>query len=596
MYQSPSPYSQNDTLFTRSITHDNFFGHVPQSLISTREEKKLDSINTLNPSQLARYYAPNHYVVGYADPAFELGEHSLGLSYHDNVSRKILTRDRHDDLPLLLQTEYTCHSFDDNPSTFAAIDDTADQTGNITGSLYASQKDDVESKSNRDRLISMSANSVPGERPYLSHIFGAIPQKYKPLYPQIPLVETKDPKQQKEWFTLTLQDHKPTLIVNDKEYSILKNGEGKVNAKLSLSKAGLKGKILNSPDSYNTNQTNSSNQTNLTSSNQYDTTDKTINLNKRINLQYQDSPDSIYPISNLDNNNKFEQTVNSLYSSSVPISSQAYSYGANKPENNAFGTYINDSTNISNSNGIDYINNDIDDYNTFREFQQNSKKLQKPLNQQNQTNQSNTSSTKTNQTNSTKSNITETFANTNYESIIPVLSEQYLNALKTRAVAVAFYVRNNPNYNYWKQNWEFLQSNLDKSNLLFQRLNESDMDIAFVVNKGDEIKFRIKDNNRYVPINVYQYVLYHEMAHMSTHELQHTPKFKELLAILSLAGFELGFIDLNRIPVNYYLTNGQPILCRESIKDEIMDGCNHLSKHTKNSEYYIQLCNYISGK
>jgi hypothetical protein len=162
----------------------------------------------------------------------------------------------------------------------------------------------------------------------------------------------------------------------------------------------------------------------------------------------------------------------------------------------------------------------------------------------------------------------------------------YLEALKIRAIAVCKFLNNHRSYRNWSSNWKLLEKNLRRNGLLFERLDDTDADIAYVINKGDQVKFRIRDEKRYVPLNIYQYVLYHEMAHMSTTELQHTPKFHELLNIISLAGFELGFIDLSRTTKEFYMTNGQPILCRASMKEEIMDGCDWLKKANPNSGLY----------
>lgn len=162
----------------------------------------------------------------------------------------------------------------------------------------------------------------------------------------------------------------------------------------------------------------------------------------------------------------------------------------------------------------------------------------------------------------------------------------YLQALKIRASAVCKFLNDHKSYSKWASNWRLLEKNLKRNGLLFERLDDTDADIAYVINKGDQVKFRIRDEKRYVPLNIYQYVLYHEMAHMSTTELQHTPKFHELLNIISLAGFELGFIDLSRTTKEFYMTNGQPILCRASMKEEIMDGCDWLKKANPNSDLY----------
>ena len=170
----------------------------------------------------------------------------------------------------------------------------------------------------------------------------------------------------------------------------------------------------------------------------------------------------------------------------------------------------------------------------------------------------------------------------------PIANEadyMYMNALKVRAMAVCQYLKNNRMYNKWSSNWSMLEKNL-KGGKLFERLSETDADIAYVVDKGREIKFRIRDNDRYVPINTYQYVLYHEMAHMSTKELQHTEFFMKLLNIISLAGFECGFIDFRRLPSSFYMTNGKPILCKSSMKEEVCSGAEWLKAENPNSETY----------
>lgn len=164
----------------------------------------------------------------------------------------------------------------------------------------------------------------------------------------------------------------------------------------------------------------------------------------------------------------------------------------------------------------------------------------------------------------------------------------YLQALKIRASAVCDFLNNHASYRNWASNWKLLEKNLKRNGLLFERLDDTDADIAYVINKGDEVKFRIRDEKRYVPLNIYQYVLYHEMAHMSTTELQHTPKFHELLNIISLAGFELGFIDLTRTTKEFYTTNGQPVLCRASMKEEISYGCDWLKKANPKSALYYE--------
>ena len=173
----------------------------------------------------------------------------------------------------------------------------------------------------------------------------------------------------------------------------------------------------------------------------------------------------------------------------------------------------------------------------------------------------------------------------------------YLEALKTRAIAVCRFLNNHESYKPWASNWKLLERNLRRNRLLFERLDDTDADIAYVINKGDEVKFRIRDERRYIPLNIYQYVLYHEMAHMSTTELQHTPKFHELLNLISLAGFELGFIDLSRTTKDFYMTNNQPILCRASLKEEITSGCELMKEvHPESKLYYDSVKNVVNHR
>ena len=172
----------------------------------------------------------------------------------------------------------------------------------------------------------------------------------------------------------------------------------------------------------------------------------------------------------------------------------------------------------------------------------------------------------------------------------------YMEVLKTRAMAVCNYLKSNKMYKNWSSNWKLLQKNLNRNGLLFERLDDTDADIAYVINKGDEVKFRIRDVSKYVPINIYQYVLYHEMAHMSTTELQHTAKFHELLNIITLAGFELGFIDLRRTNRDFYYTNDQPIVSKDGMKDEIISGCMFLKEaNPDNALYYDSIIKHVNS-
>ena len=179
------------------------------------------------------------------------------------------------------------------------------------------------------------------------------------------------------------------------------------------------------------------------------------------------------------------------------------------------------------------------------------------------------------------------------EDDVSLMKHTFMEALKIRAKAVTNFVNDHPAFKPWKSNWKLLKENLfDKNKLTFELLEQSDEDIAFVINKGEQVCFRLQDKKRIMPINIYQYVLYHEMAHMSTNELQHTPKFHELLNLLSLAAFELGFFDIRRFTKSLFTTNDLPIASKEHMQGEVIRGCEHMLEKHQND---MKVVNYYKG-
>lgn len=184
----------------------------------------------------------------------------------------------------------------------------------------------------------------------------------------------------------------------------------------------------------------------------------------------------------------------------------------------------------------------------------------------------------------------------NEPKILKSLDYSYLQILRSRALMIANYLESNKNYSAYAANWKLLQKNLAKTNYLFQRLDESDSDVAFVIDKGDEIKFRIRDKENYLPLNVYQYVLYHEMAHMCTTELQHTKTFFNLLSILCFAAFENGLLNFDKFSTHagYYNSDGVAIMSKESIQKEVLEGAQLLKDaNPSNAEYYDMYIKFI---
>ena len=174
----------------------------------------------------------------------------------------------------------------------------------------------------------------------------------------------------------------------------------------------------------------------------------------------------------------------------------------------------------------------------------------------------------------------------------------YLTALRSRIIAVMDYISQRDVYSFWSVNWKEMERNLKRSgSITFDRLEASDADAAFVVSKGEEKKLKIRaENFKYIPLNISQYILYHECAHLANFEYGHGKKFKELLALLCLAAFECGFIRIESIPKSVYTMTGVPILSREDIKNEILDGIAAIqSKTNLDEDYYFSLIQVIES-
>lgn len=178
------------------------------------------------------------------------------------------------------------------------------------------------------------------------------------------------------------------------------------------------------------------------------------------------------------------------------------------------------------------------------------------------------------------------------------MDEIYLRALEAKIVGVIHYLKHNPTYAPWGECWDRMEKNIKKNGFNFQRLDESDQDIAFVINKGTKKRFRIRgEDKRYIPLNIEQYVLYHEMAHLANDEYGHGEKFCMLLSIICLAGFECGYVDLKRMRKTIYMTDDQPILCQADMKKEISDGIRHVIKRNPNKEaHYREFLNFINAQ
>lgn len=175
----------------------------------------------------------------------------------------------------------------------------------------------------------------------------------------------------------------------------------------------------------------------------------------------------------------------------------------------------------------------------------------------------------------------------------------YKELIRAYSTAICFYLNNNPLYSKWKNNWEILRTNLNKTQLNVEQLPIDDKDVAYTQNKGELLCFRWKDKSRYILKDVFVYILCHELTHQcfpSTF-IGHQEPFPTLLCIVSVAAFELQLFDITKIPNDVVYSNGQELMSRKSIKNELLIGIDELRKaNPSEEEYYNKLVSYIFQK
>ena len=78
---------------------------------------------------------------------------------------------------------------------------------------------------------------------------------------------------------------------------------------------------------------------------------------------------------------------------------------------------------------------------------------------------------------------------------------------------------------------------------------------AYSVNKGEQLSLCLRNpDNTFIDENTVMFVSIHELAHVMTDEIGHTPKFWDNMRYLLLKGSEIGIynkIDYSKTPVNY---------------------------------------------
>ena len=173
----------------------------------------------------------------------------------------------------------------------------------------------------------------------------------------------------------------------------------------------------------------------------------------------------------------------------------------------------------------------------------------------------------------------------------------YLALLQSQATALITFVKNNPDYKPWSKYWGYLERNINKCNNLYEILDRDSSDVAYVQNKGEHMRFRVRDKDRFIPSRIYTYVLIHEMAHLANgEEWGHGPKFQMLMHLLEVAAYTINILQPDKFPTYDWESNGTPILNKDSIKTELIDGVRFLKEYGGNAKFYNDLLNNIQKK
>lgn len=170
----------------------------------------------------------------------------------------------------------------------------------------------------------------------------------------------------------------------------------------------------------------------------------------------------------------------------------------------------------------------------------------------------------------------------------------YKHVLQSYSIMLVNFLSNFEDFKPWIHYWRYLHKNLYKCNCIFEILKPNDKDVAYVQNKGEKMRFRIQDKNRFVPISIYTYVLCHELAHLANeHEYGHGQNFQDLMHLIELAAYELGIIKPEKYPEDNYTSNDMVILSKSSIKQELIEGINLVVRKGANRKFYTDLANKI---
>lgn len=187
-----------------------------------------------------------------------------------------------------------------------------------------------------------------------------------------------------------------------------------------------------------------------------------------------------------------------------------------------------------------------------------------------------------------KESFTQDFANT--------ADEVYLLSIRSNIESILRILEHIECFQIYASYWKDLRKNLDKNKWNINILPINDTDIAYSLNKGQELNFKTKDCNNFLPMKIMIYVLCHELAHVAcTNEKDHTETFSKIMWIIECAAFMSGLLKPNQIPYENIIFSEQSVVSRNIVIDELIIGFMYLQKSNKNIDYIDAAIKYLKG-
>lgn len=185
-----------------------------------------------------------------------------------------------------------------------------------------------------------------------------------------------------------------------------------------------------------------------------------------------------------------------------------------------------------------------------------------------------------------RESFTQDFANT--------ADEIYLLSIRSDIESILRILENVECFNIYSSYWKDLRKNLERNRWNINILPVNDNDIAYSLNKGQELNFKTKDSECFLPMKIMIYVLCHELSHVAcTNEKDHTETFSKIMWLIECAAFMAGLLKPCQIPINNIMFSEQSVVSRSIVRDELIIGFMYLRKSNKNIDYIEAAISYL---